>query len=158
LFVEQRDGGRKGRGEKVVARMAFVMDITVPDDIMAFSELAFRLPARPARGAEVDAWSLTCLFVAHATKWPVAVRYLSQHQGFRLRPQSAQSAVSQISTALRDAVCFMEGKQLHHVHANMSKCGRMHATTGLIIFAMGLGLLSKTEQGVKLRLGVHSLA
>ena len=137
--------------------MAFVLEITVPDDVVAWSELGLRLPARPARGGDVDAWSLTCLFVANATKWPAAVRFLSQHVGFSLQPYSAQSAVSQISTALRDALCFMDGKSLSHVHENMSKCGRMHATTGLVIFATGLGLLAKEGNGIPLRLGVPSL-
>ena len=47
---------------------------------------------------------------------------------------------------VRSALLWAHGKPLENMHAGMSS-GRMHATTGLVIIASQLHLISKAEQG-----------
>ena len=93
--------------------------------------------------------------MAHAIKWPPAIRHF--HRGL-LQIVRRPIKAAEIVTAYHEAVKWADGKTLKNMHAGLSIAKRSHATSGLMVTAKQLRLItpivkSKAED-VVVRLGI----
>ena len=81
--------------------------------------------------------------LAHALKWPPAVRHYQRT--LRSATQTATIIAVHIVDAYYDAVLWVDGKALTRMHDVLSRAGKAHATTGLAMTALQLGVTTKDK-------------
>ena len=77
--------------------------------------------------------------MAHAIKWPPAIRHF--HRGL-LQIVRRPFKAAELASAYHEAVKWADGKTLKNMHAGLSIAKRSHATSGLMITARQLGVIT----------------
>ena len=124
---------------KVLLRLNYLGGHLDPDDNVAFQEVC-REFNKPQVGSPMDPPGVVICVIAHAVKWPPAVR----HFLCILRKLSKTQAVTAkvIVDAFYDTVLWADNKPLNEMHAVLSVAGRAHALTGLAVSAGQLGVIA----------------
>ena len=128
---------------KVVAKTAFLLSLPElhPLDGVACEKVCADRCGPVEDGRVIRGEGLAVAFFAHAVKWPGAVAQFDRAISRDLGSVTGEHLVAGIFEALR----WAHNKALVKMHDSMS-FGRMHATTGLIIIAQQLCILSKPDK------------
>ena len=129
---------------KVVLRTNFLHDLLLPDDNEAWQEVCLA-QSMPAVGRRMSPVGIVQLVIAHAIKWPPAVRHFNSKL-IELAPMET-SQERWIVDALYDTVLWADKLPLKEMHAVLSVSQRSHAVSGLAVNAAKLGLLDKQNPG-----------
>ena len=81
--------------------------------------------------------------MAHAIKWPPGIR---EFRRILLEKLSRPINAEQLVIAYHETVSWADGKMLKKMHVGLSVGGQAHATTGLMITAKQLGLITPSPK------------
>ena len=125
---------------QVAAKWSWVLCDIPPLDYVEFRRLV-QLVGGP--NARISPRGFVVLTLAHFLKWPAAVAHFREElQELGESPEQGWSA-AKLLDAFWHAVEAMDGLELAKMHESMSKKGRMHCGTGLVVHAQWLGILEK---------------
>jgi hypothetical protein len=133
---------------KCVLRSNYLLPLLVPDDNAAWQDIG-REFNRPVAGSLMNPIGVVICLMAHSIKWPLAIRHFQKtlrNFSAAISGNRSPSAVSPITaahivTAFRDAILWVDGKELRNMHDGLSVSRRSHATSGIIMAGKDLGLL-----------------
>ncbi len=127
---------------RLMVRVAFLLE-PPPSDVAVWKEFCSTLTGR-FPGKPLIASVLSWLVIAHAVKWPPAVRFLHSVLAPNLEDLETRTTAATIVGTVRGVIQCCNGEKWETMHAAMSS-GRMHPSTGMIPFAERLGLLIRTN-------------
>ena len=144
---------------KTICRANYLLERLTPDDVIAWQEVVQAFNA-PSAGSLMTFDGVVIGIIAHAIKWPPAIR---EFRRLLLVHTTRPITAVQIVTAYHDTVTWSDGKKLKNMHAGLSVSRRVHATTGLMITAKQLGVITAIPKGeepdpgaVLVRLGLNA--
>ena len=136
---------------RLVARMAFILNAVLPEDLKALTELG----SPYVHGQRVSAAWMCSLFLAQTIKWPAAIRYFyNQLFGTDAREADARGARPRFRELALDASAFARAYRETLLWANARdwgdtfKCmsfGLQDAQTGLAVNGVAIGLLKAVD-------------
>ena len=92
------------------------------------------------------AWAV----LAYHCKWPMAVQALRDCMASRQAQQQQQMLSAPTPEVLAEAftavISALDGQTLDVMHENISKVGRMHTSTGPVLFATSIGLIARANE------------
>jgi len=140
---------------KCVLRSNYLLPLLVPDDNAAWQDIGREFNS-PVAGSLMNPIGIVVCVMAHSIKWPPAVRHF--HKTLKtiaaaISGNRSPSAVSPITaahivTAYRDAILWVNGKELRKMHDGLSVARRSHATSGIVMAGKELGMLECVPETV----------
>ena len=137
--------------QRFVARANFCLPHLDPEDYVAWNEV-LQLWCPPGAGSDMRPHGVAVMFLAHAIKYPPMMRRYSQM--LLERAPDHQPGALVIAQAFWDLLVWSNGQRLPSMHKGLSGNKRSHASSGLIMAAMQLGMFESCEESRKLELGL----
>ena len=127
---------------RVFLRTNFLHSQLEPEDNIAFQEVCSEFNG-PKAGRAMDPHGIVICVLAHALKWPPAVRHYQCRLRKLIATQGCQPGT--LVDAFYETVFWADDKPLTEMHHILSAAGRAHALTGLAVTAQQLGIICSRE-------------
>ena len=131
---------------KVILRTNYLETHLDPEDNVAFQEVCGEFNT-PEVGNRMDPYGVVVLVLAHALKWPPAVRHFQSTLRELIRTKGRRPKT--LVDAFYNTVLWADKKTLQEMHRILSVAGRAHAVTGLAMTACQLGITSSENPSGK---------
>ena len=126
-----------------VAKLSYLWPHLEPCDIDAWHSFMQFLQANVEWGIGFLAWAV----LAYHCKWPMAVQalrdFMASHQAQRQQQMLSAPTPEVLVEAFTAVISALDDQTLDVMHGNISKVGRMHTSTGPVLFATSIGLIAR---------------
>ena len=126
-----------------ILRANYLLQYLEPDDSVAWDALCNDFNEVVA-GSPMKADGIAVCVMGHAIKWPPAIRFYHGLLKRKSRPLKPEDVVE----AFRESVKWADDKPLENMHKGLSVAKRSHATSGIVMAALQLGVLEQAEDAI----------